>query len=483
MWQKVGHAKRMGRATWIHVIGAMVMLILLGADLGGISRTPTLATTGDWSTYLGDLSRDGFNGAETIINRTTAPNLKMHWTRQAAGHIASEPVKANGLIYWGSWDGLEHATDPITGNDLWTANLGQSTSCYTYPSGVIASIGVQSTAAIAAILINGVSTTVDFVGGGDDQLYALDANSGNILWQTPLASSPSHFLYSSPAVFKGSVYIGVASLDDCPVIQGQMVQVNASTGTIQHIFNLAPNRCIGGAVWGSPTIDTINGLLYFATGNSGKCSMPEPYGSAVVELSTTDLSFVDSWQVPLSEQTKDSDFGSTPTLFQATIGGVLHKMLGLLNKNGIYYALDRTNLSAGPLWQVSVATPGTSPDKGKGSISSSSWDGTNLYVATGKTVLQGANCAGSLRALNPVDGTLIWAQCIPGRVLAPVITVPGLVVVVGGTHMYVEDATTGNILFSFRDAKTNSNFWGAATISNGVLYQGNMDGNLYAFGL
>jgi len=478
MRQIVGHARWKGPGFWIRIAGAAVMLVMLLVAYIGASRQVAHATTGDWPTYLGDLSRDGFNGAETIINQTTASKLKMHWSHSAGVHMASEPVEANGLIYWGSWDGLEHATDPSTGNDVWIANLGTTTSCYTY------TIGVQSTATIASVLINGVQTTVDFVGGGDDKLYALDANNGGILWSTQLATSPSHFLYSSPAVFNGSVYIGVASLDDCPVIQGQMVQVDVSTGAIQHVFNLAPSGCIGGAVWSSPAIDEATGILYVSTGNRGlKCKLPEPYGSAVVALRASDLSFVDSWQIPLAEQTQDSDFGSTPTLFSATINGVSHQMLGLVNKNGIYYALDRAHLSAGPLWKATVGEPGTSPDQGKASIASSAWDGSTLYVASGRTTIQGLTCAGSLRAVNPSDGTFLWQFCTRGKVLAPVIAVPGVVVVVGASRMYVMDATSGKALFTFHDTNTNSTFWGAASISNGVLYVGNMDGNLYAFGL
>src|SRR5437588_4027135 len=78
MWRIAGQAKRMWRTAWIHVMGVMVMLILLGVAPGSISRATTHAASGDWPTYLENLSRDGFKRAETTINRTTAPNLKMH---------------------------------------------------------------------------------------------------------------------------------------------------------------------------------------------------------------------------------------------------------------------------------------------------------------------------------------------------------------------------------------------------------------------
>jgi len=183
--------------------------------------------------------------------------------------------------------------------------------------------------------------------------------------------------------------------------------------------------------------------------------------------------------VPLSERTKDGDFGTTPTLFTATIGGSLHQMLGLLNKNGIYYAFDRANIGAGPLWQHHLAAPATNVEN---NVSSSSWDGTILYAAAALTTINGQSCNGSLRALNPADGTFLWEDCLNHVVLAPVTAVPGLAVADAGGSLIIVDATTGNQLFNFQDKNTRSNFAGPASISNGVLYQGDMNGNLYAFG-
>ncbi len=465
---------------WVRVVGLLGLLALLLAAVVtavGIPKHAARAATGYWSMYLGDLGRSGFNPSETIITPGTAKNLKLHWTRSAGSSMATEPVEANGLIYWGTWDGLEHATDPSTGNDVWTANLGQTSSCTKHPHGVL------STATVASMTIAGVATTVVYVGGGNAQLYALDANAGTVLWQTPLGSPPNDFIYSSPAIYNGSVYIGVSSYNDCPLVQGRMVQMDASTGIIQHIFTTVPDGCIGGGVWGSPTIDTTTGMLYFSTGTPGTCSTSEPLIYAVVALNAADLSFVGAWQVPPADQGFDSDFGTTPTLFQATIGGVLHQMLGLANKNGIYYAFNRADISAGPLWQVRIAAPGADPARGHGSISSSAWDGTALYVAGADTTINNLACGGSVRALDPTTGVFLWERCLGKNVLAAVTSVPGLVIADAGANMIVVNATTGKKLFTYHDPTTGSGFWGAASVSNGVLYQGNMDGKLYAFGL
>lgn len=478
MWHVASNAKMIWRNSWVQIVAVLGVLAIVVATIVGISRPAAYAASGDWSMFLEDIGHSGFNSSETIINPTTAHNLKVHWTHSEGAAISSEPVIANGLAYWGSWDGLEHATNLSTGNDLWTTNLGQLLACK-----ITTARGVLSTTAVASVSINGTQTTVVFVAGGNATFYALDANTGSIIWQTVLGTLPKHFIYGSPVVYNGSVYIGMASYSDCPVVQGQLIQLNASTGAIAHTFKVVPNSCIGGAVWDAPSIDAGSGLLYFGTGNEGTCSTTETMTDAVVALHASDLSFASSWQIPAAQREVDGDFGSTPTLFNATIGGVQHLMMGLVNKNGIYYAFDRTNLSSGPLWQVQVAVPGGSPDHGSGSISSSAWDGTRLYVGGAVTTINGSSCNGSIRALDPTDGNFLWQICFTKNVLDPVVAVPGLAIVGAGRSLFVINATTGQKLYTFTDSATSSRFWGPASISNGVLYIGNMDGNLYAFGL
>lgn len=473
-----GKERKSGRTLWLRVAALTVALAVLIVGTVDITRSVThvRAATPDWSTWLADLARDGYNPNETILSKTNAANLRVLWTHQSGSQITTEPVIANGLIYWGSWDGLEHATNPSTGVDVWTSNVGHSKVCSPYsPQGVFA------TATIASESINGVNTSVLYVNGGDDQLYALNANSGTVIWHTSLGVPPAVFLYGSPTVYNGSIYVGVASSNDCPLVQGQMVQVNASTGTIQNIFDAVGTGCKGGSVWGGSTVDASTGMLYFATGN-GYCGTGANYIDNVIEVRTADMSLVGNWGVKGTERILDGDFGSTPTLFTTTIAGVHRSMLGLVSKNGIYYAFDRTNIHAGPVWKATVALGGNSPDGGQGPIASSAFDGNALYVGVTKTTINGQSCAGGLQAMNPSTGAFLWQDCLSGAVLAPVVAAPGLVVVEGGSTLYVVDASNGNILYSYTDTSTNNPlFWGPATIMNGVLYAPSRDGMLYAF--
>ncbi len=476
------HLRCRSGVYWLPLVGLVLVLTTVVTVVSFIPRQTARAAATDWTTFLGNNAHTGYDSIETTINTTTAPNLKLHWMAATTAHalITTEVVVANNMLYWGSWDGVMHATDPNTGQSLWTTSLSTTPGgCSKKPKGVISSVTV------ATVPINGTATSVLFVGAGAANLYALNAQTGTIIWQTNLENNPAAFLYSSTVVYNGSVYIGVASTGDCPLVTGEVVRVDASTGQIQNTFVLVPSGCIGSSVWGTPAIDEQTGMLYFGTGNAAisTCTQPIPYGQSVVELNAANLSIVASWKVPISDTVgKDDDFGSSPTLFPTTINGVSYNMLGMVNKDGYYYALDRTNISAGPLWKVKVSVGGAAPAK-NASIPAAAYDGSALYAAGSGTTIGTQSCLGSLQKLDPSTGAVLWADCLSAAVLAPTFAVPGLVVVGSGNRMDVVDSNTGQILYTYQDIATNGGFWGAATISNGVLYEGSKSGTLFAFGL
>jgi outer membrane protein assembly factor BamB len=463
------------------LIGAVSLLLAVIITSSLTTRTTYAATTGpsvasgDWQSYVFNEARSGFNPNESKINATSVGHLHQKWTQTAGGLISVQAVIANKMVYWGAWgDGLERATS-FSGQQIWATNVGVSppANCGTH------TLGVSSTATIATETINGTKTSVLYVGGGDVNVYALNAKTGKLIWKTPIGSIPDYYIWSSPAVYNGSVYIGVSSRGDCPLVQGQLDQLDAVTGKITHTFNTVPNGCTGASVWGSPTIDTQAGTVYFVTGNGNTCNSPEPYADAMVELRLSDLSLVGSWQVPKSQQFQDSYFGSTPTLFTATINGKLTSLLGVANKNGIYYALKRDALGSGPVWEDTIANGGQCPECGDGSISPSAWDGTTLYAAGGKATISGKSCAGSLQAINPANGAFLWQDCFQGgAVLGAVSAVKGVAFACEGNHLVAVGTTSGKQLFDF---DTGSTIYSAAAISHGAVYVGSTNAKMYAF--
>ena len=459
----------------LSLVGLLASLIFV---FGSRPQTIEAASPGaSWPMFMFGPGHSSFNNAETVINKTSASRLKQHWSFQTGGGISSQPVEANGHVYWGSKDGNEYATDQ-NGNKVWARYLGQ-----TIDNNCKDTAGVASTANVVNITI-GTASTVLFVAGGDTNVYALNASTGAVLWHTPLGTPPDTFIWSSPTYYAGYLYIGVSSFGACPHVQGKLVQLNAVTGQVTHTFATVPNGCIGGGVWSSPSIDQSTGALYFATGDESTCSSAEPYASAVIKLRASDLSLVSYWHLAPSQQVPDNDFGATTTLFKATINGVVQNMVGAINKNGVFYAFRRNAISKGPLWSARLGSGGNCPQCGTADISSAAWDGARLYVATGDATINGQVCLGSLQALNPVNGLPIWQQCLhDGHVLAPVSAVPGVVVATAGTDVIVNDSASGQNLITLTDANSGSLYYGAASISRGVLYVGNMDGILHAYGL
>ncbi len=444
----------------------------------------TTGTSSDWTTYLGGNDRTGFAAGENGFNPTSVPNLGLAWKTSDAGPshgVFSQPIVSNGLVYWGSFDGYERATT-TSGNLVWQTNLGTTSppGC-TDPS----EAGVASTATVTTDVAVGTATSVLYVGGGDAKVYALNAATGAVLWSYTVGPNSNYFVWSSPAVFGNSVYIGVASFgggtdsgSSCPEIQGQLLQLNRVTGALQNTFDVVPNGCMGGGVWSSPAVDAAAGTIYFGTGSQpppGGCTS-EPLAPAIVEVSASNLSLVGSWAVPPAQQSDDSDFGATPTLFNGVIGGQSEPLVGVINKNGIFYAFERGALASGPVWSTQIAIGGGNPTIGQGDVASAAFDGTTLYVGGDAT----SSCSGSLNALNPSTGAFIWQHCFTdgGYVLGGVTSASGGVVAVGeGNNIAVLSAATGASLFTYAGAGT---FWGPPSIADGTLYEGDMAGNLYA---
>lgn len=255
--------------------------------------TGSAPAAGAWPEYLHDNGGSGHTSDGTL-NGATAASLKpvAGFPVELGGRpITTQPVLANGLIYVGGWDGYEYALH-ADGSVAWKQYLGRSRNCFiadavsTTTAGTIA--GIVSTGAVSTQSINGQKRSVMYVGGGGNldasgatvsgsaELDALDALTGAVLWRTPLGASPNHLIWSSPAVSGDAVYIGVSSFDDCPLVQGQLVKVNASTGTIEATFVTGPKGCETASIWGSPTVDPSAGSVYVATGNSRTCSIFGP---------------------------------------------------------------------------------------------------------------------------------------------------------------------------------------------------------------
>jgi outer membrane protein assembly factor BamB len=444
----------------------LALLLLLLASLAAVAETITkqtsaFATGDDWPTYLHDSQRSSVS-SDTTISTSNAGQLVKKWTFNTGGVIGTSSIVVAGTVYVGSWDGYEYALDAATGTLKWKTYLGQTTAaCYPQLA------GVTSTATV----LNGVV----YVGGGDSNWYALDATTGNVLWKVFTGdNTKGYYNWSSPSIYNGYAYIGIASLGDCPLVPGQLLQVDLNTHQIVNTLNIVPAGQHGGGIWGSPAIDTATNTIYVTTGTESNTS--QAFAQAILAIDASTLTVKSSWKLPEGQAVTDSDFGTTPTFFNDASGNPL---MVSINKNGYAYAFNRAKLAAGPVWTQQIAIGGACPTCGDGSVSPGTFGNGKLYLAGGQTTINGAGYLGSVRALDPSTGNILWQHGTPGTVLGALVYDNGLVIVAGGPLLEVLDAATGVRLYSY--ALSNVVF-SAPTVANGQIFVGDVNGNVYAFG-
>jgi hypothetical protein len=224
-------------------------------------------------------------------------------------------------------------------------------------------------------------------------------------------------------------------------------------------------------------------MMFFTTGNPDNCQgQPGDYGPSMVELNASNLNFVGSWTVPAAQQAiGDADFLATPTIYTAYLNGTPTEMVGAINKNAIYYAFNASKISSGPVWQDQLGPGGSCPQCGQSGLAPSAFDGRVLYIGGPAGTINGKACNGSMQAVNPATGAYLWRDCLGGSVLGGLMATPGLVFANHGGKITAFNDGNGAQLFNFFDSNTASNFWGAPTVADGWLYDGNLDGTFYAF--
>ena len=162
-----------------------------------------------------------------------------------------------------------------------------------------ATAGVRSGVTIGEA--NGVPAI--FFGDRSAVMYALNAESGELLWKTRPVEHQLAQSTATPQFYKGVIYQGFSSLEEslavdpnlaCCSFRGSVVALDAATGgTIWQSYTIAePARPTatgrrqgpsGAAIWSTPTIDEQRGALYVATGDN--------YSNPVTETSDAVLAF------------------------------------------------------------------------------------------------------------------------------------------------------------------------------------------------
>jgi outer membrane protein assembly factor BamB len=368
-------------------------------------------------------------------------------------------------LYIGDWGGFENEIDVRTGKVIARADLGQTHAPQCDPQ----TLGITSSAAI----VNGIV----YVAGGDDAFYALDANTLKVIWRKPLgdnSASGGYYGWSSPTVAGNQVLQGVASNCDNPFVQGRLEALDRFTGKEVAVARFVGDGGTGSGVWTSPAVDLQNQKVFVTTGSGA--DFFDGTGYSIIRLDLATLALEDLWKVDTDYATWDADWGSSPTLFTDASG---RQLVGAGHKDGHYYAFLRSDLASGPVWSAEVAGQGEVPQQGDGTLSTAAFDGARLYVGGGNPPdVTDPEAHGSVVALDPANGTVLWRQAFPGPVIAPVSTVNGVVFAAGGNLVEALDAADGKVLWSYR---TDSLIYGGIAIAADTVFVGDLAGKLYAF--
>jgi polyvinyl alcohol dehydrogenase (cytochrome) len=410
----------------------------------------------------------GVASGENAIWPATAPALELLWKRELSGPVASSPTVVDGHVFVGDWSGREWALEAATGNLVATADLGTTAAPQCNP-GVI---GITSSATSDGGLL--------FLAGGDDGFYALDPATLATVWRVSLGDNGAdggYYGWCSPAIAGGVVLQGVSSNCDDPFVPGRLVALDESSGRIVAAADLTPPGVVGSGVWTSPSVDLAARKIFVTTASA--THLDDGYAFSVLRLDLATLAVEDAWRLdePLAPEA-DYDWGSSPTLFTAPDG---RKLLGAGQKNGSYYAFDRENIQAGPVWSTPICRDGGIPQAGQGTLSTAAFDGTRLYMGGGSPLdSSDPNILGTLTALDPSDGHVLWRQTFSGPVIAPVSYANGVVFSTAGRLAFGLDAATGAILWSFETAGA---CFGGIAISHGRIVFGDLTGTLYCFSI
>jgi outer membrane protein assembly factor BamB len=247
-----------------------------------------------------------------------------------------------------------------------------------------------------------------YVYGATGYLYAMNATDGTDVWPPAPVAIPSttvndYYAWSSPLVFNGNIYIGISSQCDVPLVRGGLAEYNQASGAFEGTFFTTPPGTVGAGIWSSPATDGQS--IYITTGNGD----PGSLGVSLIQLSSS-LAQQSIWAVPSAQLGEDDDFGGSPGMWTASIGGVPTPMVGACNKNGTFYAFATSVISAGPVWQQKTSQGGECD-------AAPLFDGTHLFLAGVVTTINGVKYSGSVRMVNPATGSFMWQTGLPGKII------------------------------------------------------------------
>jgi polyvinyl alcohol dehydrogenase (cytochrome) len=429
----------MRRSTLVPAV-AVAVLSVVGCD--GSNDANVTAAVDQWTMLAYDPASTYHNRGERTLSPSNVGELQLDWHFVAPGSVNGAAAVVNGVIYVLSGGGL-FALDPASRMVLWQNPNIRGTSSPTYDNGTL------------------------FVHTGGGEVVAVDPADGSEHWRADVDPHPLSVGFSSPLVFERYVIIGSSSIEEAAVAQnatfrGGMVAFDRDTGaelwryyTVEPPFN-------GAGVWSSPSVDSDTRTVFGSTGNN-YTELASDTSDAIFALDVdtgavrwlTQLTEGDIFTI-LNPQSEDTDFGTNPILYEATVNGVRRKLVAAGQKSGVFWALDR---ETGEVVWSNAVSPGSALIGGF--LNNGAYDGERIIAAgsRGSSTAPGSeepndNRRARLVALDPGTGAIIWERQIGGWVWAPITIANGVGYVAVDTTLQAFDTRTGEKLFTFPTAGT-----------------------------
>lgn len=318
--------------------------------------------------------------------------------------IEATPLVADGVMYITTTWSRVHALDAKTGKLLWSYDPQVPGSAGRKPCCDVVNRGV-------ALLDDKV-----FVGTIDGRLIALEATSGNVIWDVvTVDQSRSYSITGAPRVARGKVIIGNGGAE--LGVRGYVSAYEAETGKLSWRFYTVPGHPskpfeqpelalaaktwskdslwetgLGGTVWDSMAYDPGLNLLYVGVGNSTPYNrkVRSPGGGDNLFLTSILAINPDTGRMAWYYQTTPAenwDYTATQHMILADLelDGKQRSVLLQAPKNGFFYVLDRATgelLSAEKYVPVTWAT-GIDMKTGRPVETGADWNDSPVTVRPG----------------------------------------------------------------------------------------------------
>jgi alcohol dehydrogenase (cytochrome c) len=318
----------------------------------------------NWLSYSGNVMGQRYSSLNSI-NPGNVKDLEMKWAYQARSieKFESTPLVVDGVMYFTQAPDDVVAIDAATGRTFWVYNYAPATDSRPCCGRVNRGVAILGTTLYLATI--------------DAHLIALDATNGHPIWNVEVGSSKAGYAMTlAPQIVKDKVIVGVAGGEYG--IRGYIDAYDAKTGKRDWRFYTIPGpgepghdswaaeswQHGGAPVWLTGSYDADTNLTYWGIGNPG----PDYHGNdrggdnlysdCVVALDADTGKL--KWYFQFTpHDVYDYDAVQIPVLADMDWKGKQRKVMLWGNRNGFYYALDRTTgefLQGKPFSKVTWAT-------------------------------------------------------------------------------------------------------------------------------